>query len=150
MKHLESIHNDSSMLSLISLFAQYQNGRKSDLFHMSTIKKKASSYFKRILKDVPNVYTQHKPHIFEEVLPCFIQNRVNENDYRTNFVGRSYSGRNKPLIIVFYVGGVTYTEAKEAEAFEDAKVIVGGSFVHNSKTFIGEVIQLKTLNESAN
>jgi hypothetical protein len=24
---------------------------------------------------------------------------------------------------------------------------VGGSFVHNSKTFIGEVIQLKTLNE---
>jgi hypothetical protein len=48
---------------------------------------------------------------------------------------------------VFYVGGVTYTEAKEADVYEDAKVIVGGSFVHNSKTFIGEVIQLKTLNE---
>lgn len=79
---------------------------------MSTIKKKASSYFKRILKDVPNVYTQHKPYIFEEVIPGFIQNRVNENDYRTNFTGRSSSGRNKPLIIVFYVGGVTYTEAK--------------------------------------
>lgn len=65
MKHLETIHNDTSMLALISLFSQYQSGRKSDLFHMSTIKKKASSYFKRILKDVPNVYTQHKPHIFE-------------------------------------------------------------------------------------
>jgi hypothetical protein len=48
---------------------------------------------------------------------------------------------------VFYVGGVTYTEAKEADVYEDAKVIVGGSFVHNSKTFIGEVIQLKSLNE---
>jgi vacuolar protein sorting-associated protein 45 len=79
---------------------------------MNNIKKKASSYFKRILKDVPNVYTQHKPHIFEEVLPSFVQNRVNENDYRTSFMGRSSSGRNKPLIIVFYVGGVTYTEAK--------------------------------------
>ena len=42
---------------------------------------------------------------------------------------------------------MTYTEAKEADVYEDAKVIVGGSFVHNSKTFIGEVIQLKTLNE---
>ena len=97
------------MLSLISLLSQYQNGRKTDLFHMNNIKKKASSYFKRILKDVPNVYTQHKPHIFEEVLPTFIQNRVNENDYKTIFNGRASSGRNKPLIIVFYVGGVTYT-----------------------------------------
>ncbi len=77
MKYLETIHNDASMLSLISLLAQYQAGRKSDLFQMSNIKKKASSYFKRILKDVPNVYTQHKPYIFEEVLPTFIQNRVN-------------------------------------------------------------------------
>lgn len=64
-------------------------------------------------------------------------------------MGRSSSGRNKPLIIVFYVGGVTYTEAKQAECYEDARVVVGGSFVHNSKTFIGEVIQLKSLNEQA-
>lgn len=77
MKYLETIHNDASMLSLISLLGQYQTGRKSDLFQMSNIKKKASSYFKRILKDVPNVYTQHKPYIFEEVIPSFIQNRVN-------------------------------------------------------------------------
>jgi len=100
------------MLSLVSLLGQYQTGRKSDLFHMNNIKKKATSYFKRIMKDVPNVYTQHKPHIFEEVIPNFIQNRINDNDYRTNFAGRTASGRNKPLIIVFYVGGVTYTEAK--------------------------------------
>ena len=39
------------MLSLIGLLNQYQSGRKSDLFHMNNIKKKASSYFKRILKD---------------------------------------------------------------------------------------------------
>jgi hypothetical protein len=52
------------MLGLIGLLGQYQNGRKSDLFHLNNIKKKASSYFKRILKDVPNVYTQHKPYIF--------------------------------------------------------------------------------------
>lgn len=147
MKHLQTIHNDTSMLSLIGLLGQYQQDRKSDLFHMNNIKKKASSYFKRILKDVPNVYTQHKPHIFEEVIPAFLQDRVNESDYKTAFVGRnSMSRNNQPLVIVFYVGGATYTEAKEAEIYEDAKVIVGGSFIHNSKTFIGEVIQLRTMN----
>jgi hypothetical protein len=52
------------------------------------------------------------------------------------------------VVIVFYVGGTTYTEGREAEEFEDAKVIVGGTFIHNSKTFISEVIQLQndTLN----
>jgi vacuolar protein sorting-associated protein 45 len=113
---------------------------------MNNIKKKATSYFKRILKDVPNVFTQHKPYIFEEVIPTFLQDRVKEGDYTTVFNGRSFSGRNKPVVIVFFVGGVTYTEAKEADNYEDAKVVVGGSFIHNSKTFIGEVIQLKSLN----
>ena len=45
------------------------------------------------------------------------------------------------------MGGTTYTEAKEADEFEGAKVIVGGTFVHNSKTFIGEVIQLQSMSE---
>jgi len=52
------------MLGLISLLGQYQSGHRSDLFHKNNIKKKAASYFDKILKDVPNVYTQHKPYIF--------------------------------------------------------------------------------------
>ena len=73
LKHLETIHNDASMLSLISLLGQYQTGRKSDLFQMSNIKKKASSYFKRILKEVFNVYRLHKPYMFEEVIPVLFK-----------------------------------------------------------------------------
>lgn len=57
------------MFSLINLLGQYQSGRKSDLFHMNSIKKKAKSYFERLMKDVPNVYTQHRPHFFEEIIP---------------------------------------------------------------------------------
>jgi hypothetical protein len=41
-----------------------------------------------------------------------IQDRLNDNDYRTSFNGRNASGKSKPLVIVFFVGGVTYTEAK--------------------------------------
>lgn len=60
------------MLGLINLLGKYQIGHKSDLFHLNNIKKKAKSYFDRMLKDVPNVYTQHKPYLFEEILPDLI------------------------------------------------------------------------------
>lgn len=97
------------MLSLVSLIGTYQNGRKSDLFHSRNIKKKALSYFDHIFKDVPNVYTQHKPYLFENVIPDFVQDKVKESEYRTAFPGRGGMGRGKPLIIIFYVGGATYT-----------------------------------------
>ena len=133
------------MLGLVHLLSKYQSGRKSDLFHFNSIKKKAKSYFDRMLKDVPNVYTQHKPHIFEEILPDLLQEKLKENDYPCIFNGKPGMGRKRPVVIIFYVGGATYTEAKEADEFEGAKVIVGGSFIHNSKTFIGEVIQLQAM-----
>jgi hypothetical protein len=40
---------------------------------------------------------------------------VKETDYRTAFNGRAGNPRIKPVVMVFFVGGVTYTEAKEAE-----------------------------------
>ena len=73
---LSDINSDKSMLSLITLLGHYQTGRKSDLFQSSNIKKKAKSYFDRMLKDVPNVYTQHKPYLFEEIIPELIAERL--------------------------------------------------------------------------
>jgi vacuolar protein sorting-associated protein 45 len=63
-KHLAEINSDQTMLGLINLIGEYQIGHKSDLFHINSIKKKAKSYFDRMMKDVPNVYTQHKPYLF--------------------------------------------------------------------------------------
>ena len=102
------------MLSLINLLNKYQTGRRSDLFHITNLKKKAKSYFEKLMKDVPNVYTQHRPYIFEEVLPEFSSGKVvSEENYRVAFNGRGIvTGKNKPIIIVFFVGGATYTEAK--------------------------------------
>lgn len=76
LSFLQNIHQDSSMTSLPSLLQLYQNNRKSDLFHNRNLKKKAFSYFEKILKDVPCVYTQHKPYIFENVLPDLLQDKV--------------------------------------------------------------------------
>lgn len=76
LSFLNTVHSDNSMTSLPSLLQQYQQNRKSDLFHTRNLKKKAVSYFERILKDVPCVYTQHKPYLFENVLPELLQERV--------------------------------------------------------------------------
>jgi vacuolar protein sorting-associated protein 45 len=106
---LSTINPDKTYLSLVSLLQQYQAGRKSDLFYNKNFKKKAASYFDRIFSDVPNVYTQHRPYLFENVIPDLLQDRVKENDYRTAFNGRAGNPRSKPVVIIFYVGGVTYT-----------------------------------------
>lgn len=113
--YLQNINADKTLISLVPLIQQYQHNRKSDLFHTRNLKKKALSYFDRILKDVPNVYTQHKPYFFEHILPDILQDKIKDNEYRTAFAGRQSNSRNKPLVILFYVGGTTYTEAKEAE-----------------------------------
>lgn len=112
---LNTLNPDKTYISLISLIQQYQNGRKSDLFHNKNFKKKATSYFDRIFSDVPNVYTQHRPYLFESVIPELLQDRLKEADYRIAFNGRPGNNRAKPVVILFFVGGVTYTEAKEAE-----------------------------------
>ncbi len=70
---LQTINPDKSLLSLVNLIQLYQQGRKSDLFLTKNIKKKAVSYFDRIFKDVPNVYTQHRPYLFEHVIPEVLQ-----------------------------------------------------------------------------
>ncbi len=108
------INSDKTMISLITLLTKYQTGRKSDLFHLTNLKKKAMSYFDRLMKDVPNVYTQHRPYLFEEVLPQFASGKiVSEDNYKIAFNGRGIvTGKQKPVIILFFVGGATYTEAK--------------------------------------
>lgn len=104
------------MHGLISLLSQYQTGHRSDLFYLNNIRKKAKSYFDRMLKDVPNVYTQHKPYLFEQLLPELTAEKLKETDYPIAFGRRVNSGK-RPVVIVFFVGGVTYNEAKEADDY---------------------------------
>ena len=37
-----------------------------------------------MLKDVPNVYTQHKPYLFEQILPDLLSDKLKESDYPGN------------------------------------------------------------------
>lgn len=51
-------------------------------------------------------------------------------------------------VIVFIVGGATYEEAKDiAITFNQAenRVILGGNFVHNSKSFMADISQIQMI-----
>jgi hypothetical protein len=39
-------------------------------------------------------------------------------------------------LVVFYVGGATYTEMRTAGEVTDIEVIIGGTTVHNTTSFI--------------
>ena len=93
------------------------------------------------LKGVENVYTQHAPRL-ELTLQNLIKGRIRDQQYP--FVEGGGSTRDKPQdIIVFMIGGVTFEEARSVSQVNSSspgvRVVLGGTCVHNSTTFLEEV-----------
>ena len=106
--------------------------------------------FMTSVQGVANVYSQHVPKLMDTI------NAVVRGKLRTDthpFVSGSY---NKPPsgvppesvipneIIIYMVGGVTYEEGTKVSEFNSAnkgkiQVILGGSTVHNSTSFLEEL-----------
>lgn len=115
-------------------------GGISDMFESAGIFSGARDRFKG-LKGVENVYTQHSPRL-ELTLQNLIRGRLRDQQYP--FVEGGGSTRDKPQdIIVFIVGGVTFEEAKSVSQINASspgvRIVLGGSSVHNSTTFLEEV-----------
>lgn len=112
----------------------------TDLFESSSIFSGARDRF-RGLKGVENVYTQHTPRL-ESTLQNLIKARLKEQQYP--FLEGDGSTRDKPQdIVVFIVGGATYEEAKTVAQINASspgvRVVLGGTSIHNSITFLAEV-----------
>ena len=112
----------------------------SDLFESSSIFSGAKDRFKG-LKGVENVYTQHSPRL-EATLQNLIRAKLKEQQYP--FLEGGGSTRDRPQdIIVFIIGGATYEEAKVVAQINASspgiRVVLGGSTIHNSSTFLEEV-----------
>ncbi|KKY25468.1 putative vacuolar protein sorting-associated protein 45 [Phaeomoniella chlamydospora] len=115
-------------------------GGFTDLFETSNLFSGARDRFKT-LKGVENVYTQHSPRL-EATLQNLIKGRLRELQYP--FLEGGGHTRDKPQdIIVFMVGGTTYEEAKMVAqvnaSVAGVRVVLGGTCVHNSTTFLEEV-----------
>ncbi|KAK7205954.1 Sec1-like protein [Myxozyma melibiosi] len=114
--------------------------RQEDLFKADSIFSRAQSGFKG-LQGVENVYTQHVT-LLERTLGALVKGRLRENLYP--FIEGGGSSRDKAAdIVVFFVGGVTYEEAKLVAQINAStpglRVVVGGTAVHSSKTFMEDM-----------
>jgi hypothetical protein len=123
-----------------SLQQMQSAGGISDMFESAGIFSGARDRLKG-LKGVENVYTQHSPRL-EVTLQNLIKGRLRDQQYP--FLEGGGSTRDKPQdIIVFMIGGATYEEAKLVASLNTSspgiRVILGGSTMHNSTTFLEEV-----------
>ena len=100
-----------------------------------------------MLKGVQNVYTQHVP-FFEDAVKKALNGRLPEATYPA--VSGMPSSSKASNVVVFIVGGITYEEAAmvariNEKAGQTGKVVLGGTFIHNSKSFLTELNRLKEI-----
>lgn len=115
-------------------------GGISDMFESAGIFSGARDRFKG-LKGVENVYTQHSPRL-ELTLQNLIKGRLRDQQYP--FIEGSGTTKDKPQdIVVFMIGGTTFEEAKMVAQMNAStpgvRVVLGGTSVHNSSTFLEDV-----------
>jgi hypothetical protein len=83
------------------------------------------------------VYTQHVPLLIQTLDAAF-KGKLRESSFPGTGPIPSAAPRS---ILVFVVGGVTYEEATKVAEMNSLgiKVVLGGTTVHNSNTFLSEL-----------
>jgi vacuolar protein sorting-associated protein 45 len=69
--------------------------------------------------------------------------KLNPSEYPATTPGLNSKEKSSD-IIVFMIGGVTFEEAGEVAMFNSQgfNVLLGGSTIHNSKSFLAEISQI--------
>jgi len=145
---------DREEVALISSLHEYAGAslRVGDLLGTKNIFTLARKQVKRGLTGVTNIYSQHKP-LLAEILEQVSKNKLKDSVY-PYLVGNPTKDRPQD-VIVFIMGGTTYEEACTISEFntkpenQGMRVILGGTTIHNSKSFLKEVARLHALNSSS-
>mmetsp|Transcript_14787 Transcript_14787/g.22098 ORF Transcript_14787/g.22098 Transcript_14787/m.22098 type:complete len:586 (+) Transcript_14787:26-1783(+) len=136
-------------LSLIPALLRYAgfDQRCGDLFENTDWMSRFASKLKSGLKGVENIFTQHNP-LLHNLLEELFKGRLSEQNYPA--IGGNSTANQKPReVIVFFVGGTTYEEARTVAKINrehpGVTVILGGSTVHNSKSFLKDVEKIRAI-----
>mmetsp|Transcript_31700 Transcript_31700/g.41897 ORF Transcript_31700/g.41897 Transcript_31700/m.41897 type:complete len:574 (+) Transcript_31700:80-1801(+) len=128
--------------TLVDTVLEYagQNRRAGGLYGPSSFISKIGKQIQNSLVDVQNVYTQHVP-LLMNTLDVALKGRLRENQFPA--VGAALNTK-PPDIIVFILGGVTFEEACKvaelnAQLAGTQRVILGGSCIHNSTSFLEDL-----------
>ena len=149
---LLSIGVSQDQVALVDLLQEYCR----DYFRADEVaKKNVLSLIKSAagFGGIENVYTQHKSLLHSQ-LEQLLKGKL--KDVAFPFMEskrRAVTGREKPNeVIAFMVGGATYEEARDVHAlnqqFQSQTVILGGTNMVNSKSFLADVAQLRRLKAS--
>ncbi|CBZ53794.1 putative vacuolar protein sorting-associated protein [Neospora caninum Liverpool] len=142
---------------LVRAMTQYagRHARSADLFSNRNFLAVAKNTIQRGLKGTSNVYTQHRSLLWFTV-ESLIRGRLSTDHYPVSppvEYGAAASAphllqpsREKPqTVVVFMVGGTTFEEARDmAELSKQTgcTILLGGSTVHNSRSFLADLSQL--------
>ncbi|KAL0086473.1 Sec1-like protein [Phycomyces blakesleeanus] len=132
------------LVPAILRYAGYRQ-RQDDLFSNQTFLSRSKSALKG-LKGVENVYTQHTP-LLGETLDQLIKARLKDTSY-PSVDGTATMPRERPQdIIVFMVGGATFEEARYVAQLNAStpgvRIVLGGTCVHNAKSFLEQISQIQ-------
>ncbi|XP_076221896.1 vacuolar protein sorting 45 isoform X2 [Nomia melanderi] len=115
------------------------NSRHSNLFDREAVAKITRKLFKG-LSGIDNIYTQHTP-LLNETLEDLMKGKLSPQTFP--YLGNMVISKRPQEIIVFMVGGTTYEESLAVYNLNKQnpgiKIILGGTNVHNSQSFLEEV-----------
>lgn len=108
---------------------------------------KSKKIFGSIFTEIQNVYMQHKPYV-SRIVDSALKGRISGVDFPST--SRDASTAFKPSnVIVFIIGGATFEEAADLSTAHNQEkdcVILGGTTVQNSKSFIADILSTAQLN----
>lgn len=128
-------------MNLVNYAVDYagKSKRAGDLFSTKNQINRLLNKVKSVVKDVPNIFTQHKPYLVN-IINSIQEGTLKDSEFVTSDL---HFFKEKPNeIIIFIVGGATYEEAREIGILNREKntnILLGGTFIHNSKTFLAEI-----------
>ncbi|CAF4133670.1 unnamed protein product [Rotaria socialis] len=142
-----------------------QKFRQTNLFNTQT-PMAITRQFIRGLRGVDNVYAQHVP-LIKDLLEQLLRGKLKDTFYpnvsakdQINPNNRNSANQLQPQgqiikpseIIVYTIGGITYEESLHVHMMnkQGARIILGGSYVHNFSSFIDEVVSTETFTRLLN
>lgn len=146
---LQTLQNRGGRVHLVPKMLEYagKHVRQGELFNALKISDamKMTRNLIKGLKGVENVFTQHNC-LVKEILEDVIRGRPIDPNYP--IMGNEMPPFRRPpqQIVAFVIGGVTYEEALAVHNLNigGANIVLGGTTVHNSESFLKEVVAATT------
>ena len=130
--------------SIIDALLDYagETKRAPGLFNSGSLITRLGQSFTSSINGVENVYTQHQP-LFCSILDNFSKGKLKDSVFPLVNAG----GSSRPTeLVIFMLGGATYEECFRVSEFNannpSFRVILGGSCVHNSSSFLKEISKI--------